>query len=66
MRNPLGDPDSKEHGSSHADEVRMTQLTKKLEEEKKENRLSLERRMGEQVTYGAEVELVHFDSKGLL
>lgn len=44
----------------------MVQLTKKLEEELKENKLILERRVGEQVQYGQEIELVHFDSSGLL
>ena len=40
----------------------MVQLTKKLEEELKENKQVLERRIGEQVEYGQEIELVHFDS----
>lgn len=57
--------DSKEVGGS-ADEIRMLQLTKKLEEELKENNNILERRIGETVQYGQEIELVHFDSQGLL
>ena len=44
----------------------MMQLIKKLEEEQKENKNIMERRIGEQVEYGAEVELVHYDSGGML
>lgn len=54
-----------DHGSS-ADEIRMLQLIKKLEEEKKENNNILSRRIGEQIEYGQEVELVHYDSDALL
>ncbi len=57
--------DTKDVGGS-ADEIRMLQLTKKLEEELKENKNVLERRIGETVQYGQEIELVHFDSQGLL
>ena len=57
--------EGKDH-SSTADEYRMIQLTKKLEEELKENNSILERRIGEQVEYGQEIELVHYDSGGLL
>lgn len=44
----------------------MVQLTKKLEEELKENQSILKRRIGEQVEYGQEIELVHYDSGMLL
>ena len=40
-------------------------MTKKLEEELKENKSIMERRVGEMVCYGNEVELVHYDSGGL-
>ena len=43
--------DVKDHGGV-AEELRMIQLTKKLEEELKENAHVLERRIGEQVEYG--------------
>lgn len=42
---------SKDIGGT-ADEYRMIQLTKKLEEETKENGLILQRHIGEQVAYG--------------
>ena len=58
--------DSKEATITAADDIRMMQLKKKLEEELKENRSIMDRRVGETVCYGQEIELAHYDSNGLI
>ena len=49
-----------------ADEMRLQQLTKKYLEEQHQNKLILLRRTGEQVVYGEEIMLIHYDSQSLV
>lgn len=44
----------------------MSQLNKKLSEETSQNKKSFERRRGELVCYGDEIQLLHYDSKSFL
>jgi predicted PP-loop superfamily ATPase len=48
--------------ASAAETIRMTQLKKKLMEEIDQNRKIFERRKGEHVEYGNELQLFHYDS----
>jgi hypothetical protein len=52
----------KKQGVSIQDKIRMMQLTKKLAEEISVNKKISDRRKGELVEYGNEVQLLHYDS----
>lgn len=48
------------------DKIKMGNLSKKLQEEVSMNKKILDRRRGELVTYGDELQLFHYDSKSFL
>jgi hypothetical protein len=52
--------------ASHADKIKMGQLNKKLQEEILVNKKIFDRRTGEVVQYGEEIQLQHYDSKSFL
>ena len=56
----------KTKGVSSADKIRMIQLKKKLQEEISTNKKIFERRRGELVQYGNEIQLLHYDSHSFL
>jgi|LauGreDrversion4_2_1035121.scaffolds.fasta_scaffold199940_1 hypothetical protein len=56
----------KKQGVSIQDKLRMQQLNKKLAEEISMNKKIQDRRKGELVEYGNEVQLYHYDSQSFL
>ena len=51
---------------SQSDKIKMGTLTKKLQEEISINKKQYMRRMGESVSYGDEIQLLHYDSKSFV
>ena len=52
--------------ATQQDKIKMDQLKKKLTEESTMNQKIYQRRTGEEVAYGDELQLLHYDSKSFL